>query len=98
VILQPVTGFWLAVEQGWPLTSSWIVASAALYLLAGACWLPVVWLQLRMRQLANGAVASGTGLPPIYYRYFRLWFALGWPAFSAMIATVALMVFKPELC
>ncbi|MFT4079279.1 DUF2269 family protein [Rhodomicrobium sp.] len=97
VILQPVTGIWLAVEQGWPLTSPWIVVSFALYFVAGACWLPVVWLQLRMRRLANEAVAFGRELPAIYHRYFRLWFALGWPAFSAMITAVALMVVKPQL-
>ncbi|HSV29902.1 MAG TPA: DUF2269 domain-containing protein [Candidatus Omnitrophota bacterium] len=97
VIIQPVTGIWLAVEQGWPLTTGWIVVSLVLYALAGACWLPVVWLQLRMRRIADKAVATGTDLPPLYHRYFRIWFALGWPAFAAMVAIVGLMVFKPEI-
>ncbi|MBK1838384.1 DUF2269 domain-containing protein [Azospirillum sp. YIM B02556] len=96
VVLQPVTGIWLALEQGWPLSSGWILATLALYALAGACWLPVVWLQIRMRRMAEEAVAAGTGLPPEYHRCFRLWFALGWPAFAAMVAIVALMVFKPD--
>ena len=97
VVIQPVTGIWLALLQGWSLTSGWIVWSLALYALAGACWLPVVWLQLRMHRMAKEAVATGTDLPPLYHRYFRIWFALGWPAFAAMVAIVGLMVFKPEL-
>ncbi len=97
VVIQPVTGIWLALVQGWSLTAGWIVWSLALYALAGACWLPVVWLQLRMHRMAKEAVATGTDLPPLYRRYFRIWFALGWPAFAAMVAIVGLMVFKPEL-
>ena len=97
VVIQPVTGIWLALVQGWSLTAGWIVWSLALYALAGACWLPVVWLQLRMHRMAEEAVVTGTDLPPLYRRYFRIWFALGWPAFAAMVAIVGLMVFKPEL-
>ena len=96
VIAQPLTGFLLAYEEGWPISTPWIMASLALYALAGACWLPVVWLQLRMRDMADAAVASGTERPACYRRYFRLWFALGWPAFAAMIAIVVLMVCKPD--
>jgi uncharacterized membrane protein len=97
VIIQPITGIWLATEQGWPLTSGWIDWTFALYALAGACWLPVVWLQIRMHRMSKEAVAAGTDLPPLYRRYFRIWFALGWPAFTAMVAIVGLMVFKPNL-
>jgi len=97
VVIQPITGIWMAVQQGWSLTSGWIIWSLALYALAGACWLPVVWLQMRMRRMAEDAVAAGADLPPLYHRYFRIWFALGWPAFAAMVAIVGLMVFKPEL-
>lgn len=96
VVIQPISGLWLALEQGWPLTSGWIVLTLVLYAVAGACWLPVVWLQLRMRRMAEDAVAAGTDLPPLYHRFFRIWFALGWPAFAAMVAIVGLMVFKPE--
>ncbi|MGE4279275.1 MAG: DUF2269 family protein [Magnetospirillum sp.] len=97
VVIQPVTGIWLALMQGWSLTTGWIVWSLALYALAGSCWLPVVWLQIRMHRMAKDAVAAGSDLPPLYHRYFRMWFALGWPAFAAMLAIVGLMVFKPEL-
>jgi uncharacterized membrane protein len=97
VILQPVTGVWLAWLKGWPLVSGWIVWTLVLYAIAGACWLPVVWLQLRMKQMAEAAVASGEPLPPAYKRYFGWWFALGWPAFTAMVLIVTLMVYRPTL-
>ena len=97
VLIQPASGLWLAHLQGWPLSTGWIVWSLALYALAGACWLPVVWLQMRMHRMAERAAAEGTALPLLYHRMFRIWFALGWPAFAAMIAIVALMVLKPEI-
>jgi uncharacterized membrane protein len=97
VILQPLTGVWLALLKGWPLTSGWIVWTLVLYALAGACWLPVVWLQLRMKQMAEEAVKTGEPLPSRYRRYFGWWFALGWPAFTAMVLIVVLMVYRPTL-
>ncbi len=97
VILQPITGVLLALAQGWPLTTPWLMLSLGLYALAGACWLPVVWLQIQMQRLAAAALAAGTDLPDTYRRYFRLWFALGWPAFSAVMAVFYLMVVKPDL-
>lgn len=96
VIIQPISGLWLAHVEGWPLESAWIILTLTLYGVAGACWLPVVWLQLRMRRLADEALLLGTPLPARYHRYAKLWFALGWPAFAAMIAILALMVFKPD--
>jgi uncharacterized membrane protein len=97
VIAQPVTGVWLAHLEGWPLTEGWILASFALYAVAGACWLPVVWLQYRMRSLAAEAVSAGGAMPARYYVFFQAWWMLGVPAFSAMVTVVALMVFKPEI-
>jgi uncharacterized membrane protein len=97
VIVQPITGVALAKLAGVPLTSSWLELSIALYLFIGACWIPVVWLQLRMRDLAQGAVTEGAPLPPRYSRYYRLWCALGWPAFTGVMGIFALMVFKPVL-
>lgn len=97
VNIQPVTGIWLAIAQGWPLTTGWIVWSIGLYLFTGACWLPVVWLQMRMHRMAEAAAREGTPLPPRYRRYFRIWFVLGWPAFAAMLVIVWLMVAKPGL-
>lgn len=94
IVIQPLTGLWMVHLAGIPLTSPWIVASLALYALAGACWLPVVWLQIRMRDLANQADATAQLLPPAYWRLARVWFWLGVPAFAAMVAVVALMVSK----
>lgn len=95
VILQPITGTILALQYGYPLTSGWIVASFALYVITGACWLPVVWLQIQMARFARSAHAQGTSLPPVYYRYLRLWFWLGWPAFTAVLLIFYLMLRRP---
>ena len=97
VILQPASGLLLAYLAGWPLTTPWLALSLALFALAGACWLPVVWLQLRMAAMAQQAMAEQTGLPPLYGRYARCWEALGYPAFVAMAAVFFLMVNKPGL-
>ena len=95
VVIQPLTGFYLVHLAGMPLTSRWIVWSTVLYLVAGACSLPVVWLQMRMRELARRAVAEQAELPPLYWRYFRIWCALGVPAFVALVVVFYLMVAKP---
>ncbi len=97
VIIQPITGIWLATLMGIPLTEPWIAAALALYLVAGCCWLPVVWLQIRMRDLALASLASNNDLDASYHIYARRWFWLGIPAFSAMIAVYFLMTFKPAL-
>lgn len=96
-VVQPVSGIYLTLAIGYSLWESWIVASLALYLLVGACWLPVVWIQAKMRDLARNAVQEGTELPERYHRLFRIWFLLGWPAFISVIAIFALMIFKPAL-
>jgi uncharacterized membrane protein len=97
VVVQPITGIALARLAGFPLTSNWLVLSIALYFFIGACWIPVVWLQLRMRDLAQAAANERASLPPRYSRYYRAWFALGWPAFTGVIGIFTLMVFKPSL-
>ncbi|NKJ42338.1 DUF2269 domain-containing protein [Novosphingobium sp. SG720] len=95
VIVQPVTGVWLAHLAGFPLTTPWLVAAIVLYILVGACWLPVVAIQIAMRRIAE-ATPDGTELPRHYHRLARWWFALGWPAFVGVIAIFWLMVAKPE--
>ncbi len=97
VVVQPATGVAMAWLAAIPLTSSWLLASIVLYLLVGACWLPVVWLQIRMHAVVAEAVRTGTPLPPLYFVYARLWFALGWPAFISVLAIFYLMIEKPEL-
>lgn len=94
-VLQPVTGFWLAHLAGIPLTSSWLWWSMVLYAVAIGCWLPVVHIQIRMRDLAAEALLNTEELAPAYWRYFRVWIALGIPAFFAFVSIFYLMVAKP---
>ena len=97
VVAQPVTGVLLARSVGYSLSEGWIVASIALYLLTGAFWLPVVWMQSQMRDLAQAAAEKGEGLPERYYRLYRRWFAFGFPAFAAVIAIFWLMIARPQI-
>lgn len=97
VILQPITGAGLAHLSGYPLLSGWIGLSLGLYVVTGLCWLPVVWIQIRLRDIALQAVRSNSPLPDRYFRLFRVWFVLGFPAFAAVLAIVWLMVTKPVL-
>jgi uncharacterized membrane protein len=94
-IAQPVTGVLLAWQTGWPLTSSWILGSLALYVFIGFFWLPVIWIQIRLRDLAGAAASAAAPLPEAYHRLFRIWFACGFPAFLAMLAIFWLMLMKP---
>ncbi|MDR6669523.1 DUF2269 family protein [Rhizobium sp. 1399] len=96
-ILQPVTGYLLARIIGWDLTESWIALSLVLYVVTGIFWLPVVWIQIRLRNLARAAAASGTALPPAYFSLYRVWFAFGFPAFFAVTGILLLMLSKPTL-
>jgi uncharacterized membrane protein len=96
VVAQPLTGLGLALLVGWPLTEGWLLVSLALYVLTGLFWLPVVWIQLRMRDLARSAAREGLPLPGEYHRLFRIWFACGIPAFLAVLAILWLMLAKPS--
>ncbi len=96
VVFQPLSGLWMAHYLGVPWSATWIWLTLALYALAGACWLPVVWLQLKMAKLADAAHQQGAStLPPQYFLYARRWECLGYPAFCAMVAVYFLMVMKP---
>lgn len=95
VIVQPVTGLWLAYELGWSLSEGWLLLSLLLYVFTGAFWLPVVWIQIQLRNLARLAIAQGADLPARYYRLFRIWFACGFPAFAAVLAILWLMLTRP---
>lgn len=94
-ILQPLSGLAMVHLAGWPLAQHWLLVTLILYVLAGLCWLPVVWLQIRVRDLAVQAARDGTPLPTIAGRYMAWWLALGWPAFTAFVAIFFLMVVKP---
>lgn len=95
VLIQPVTGIVLASIAGYSLTQTWLVWTYILYALAGACWLPVVWLQIRMTKMATLALNNKQPLPAQYWQYARYWEWLGYPAFLSMLAVYMLMVFKP---
>lgn len=98
VFIQPATGLAMAHMAGLPLSTPWLAVSLALFAVAGLCWLPVVWLQLRMRALAQQALDAGSdALPATYWRHARWWEALGYPAFVAMAVVFYLMVAKPSL-
>lgn len=97
VVAQPLTGYWLMRHAGWKMGEGWIILSLALYVLAGLLWLPVVWIQMQLRDLARSAVASGTPLPARYHRLFRLWFASGFPAFGAVAVIYWLMIARPVI-
>ena len=96
VIVQPVSGAALVWLLGYSWREPWIVASLALYLLAGLCWLPVVWIQIKLRNFAADAARRGEEPSAEYRRLFRIWLALGWPAFLAVIAILVLMIAKPS--
>jgi uncharacterized membrane protein len=97
VIVQPLTGILLARLLGYSLWEGWIAWSIVLYFVTGAFWLPVVWMQMRMRDLAAAAVKEGLALPAAYHRLFWLWFAFGFPAFGAVLAIFWLMIARPAL-
>ena len=97
VILQPITGALLAHEIGWPLGEGWIVLSLALYVVTGLFWLPVVAIQIRLRNLARRAAADEKPLPQAYDRLYRIWFACGFPAFFAVLSIFWLMLTRPAI-
>lgn len=96
VVAQPITGFLLARMIGWPLSQGWLVASLVLYVLTGLFWLPVVWIQKQMRDIAHQAASEGGALPERYFRLYRVWFACGIPAFFAVLGIIWLMVSRPS--
>ena len=97
VIAQPITGLLLAMQGGYSLREGWIIWSIVLYVFTGAFWLPVVWMQMRLRDLALNAVASNTPLPDEYHRILWHWCAFGVPAFVAVAIIFWLMITRPQI-
>lgn len=96
VVAQPVTGLMLTWYVGYALTDAWLLWSIILYAVTGAFWLPVVWMQMQMRDLAQKAAIEGAALPRRYHTLFRWWFAFGFPAFAAVLAIFWLMIARPQ--
>lgn len=97
VLIQPASGLVLASMAGYSLTSTWLLATYFLFIVAGMSWLPVVWLQIQMAKIAEVSAARGITLPQCYWRYAVIWKRLGMVAFPAMVIVYGLMVFKPNI-
>jgi uncharacterized membrane protein len=97
VVAQPITGLMLTWHSGYAVTDAWIFWSIVLYAVTGAFWLPVVWMQMQMRDLAQQAATEGADLPRRYHMLFRWWFAFGFPAFAAVLAIFWLMIARPQV-
>ncbi len=97
VIIQPLTGILMAEQLGMSLTDGWLIQSIVLYTLTGLCWLPVVYLQIRMRDIAVNSLSENQPLPESYHYYSKIWMWLGVPAFFAMLSITTLMVFHSSL-
>jgi uncharacterized membrane protein len=95
VIVQPATGAFLVWQAGYGWTETWLVWTYGLYVLAGACWLPVVAIQIRLKRMLAHSLATGEPLPAAYDRLLQVWFVLGWPAFLGLLVIFSLMVAKP---
>jgi len=95
VLLQPLTGGLLMMLSATPITERWLLASLALYAVAGLFWIPVVFMQIEMRDLARQAADQGAALPERYFILFRRWFAFGFPGFGATMLILWLMIAKP---
>jgi uncharacterized membrane protein len=80
---------------GYDWTDLWLMLTYGIYIIAGACWLPVVWIQIQLKNMLAEAVKNGTELPPRYHKLFKTWFLLGWPAFTGLVIVFFLMVIKP---
>lgn len=95
VIVQPLSGAWLIWHGGFLWDDYWLVATYGLYILAAVCWVPVVFIQIRMKVMLEAQVCGETFDEAAYNRLFRTWFALGWPAFGGLVVIFWLMVTKP---
>lgn len=96
VILQPITGLALMTLSSTSLAEQWLVTSLALYVVAGMFWIPVIFMQIEMRDLARRAATDASPLPPRYFTLFRRWFLFGIPGFGSVMAILWLMIAKPQ--
>jgi len=95
VIALPLTGFWLIWQGGHDGMDLWLIITYVIYVIAGLCWLPVVWIQIQLKTMLAERVKNGAELPPRYHKLFKIWFLMGWPAFIGLVIVFFLMVMKP---
>jgi uncharacterized membrane protein len=95
VLLQPVSGGVLMMLSSTALTERWLMSSLGLYAVAGLFWVPVIFMQREMRDLARNAAQQGQPLPPRYFALYRRWFLFGIPGFGSVMAILWLMIAKP---
>ena len=96
-IAQPITGWLLMRELGWGLSDGWLAISLFLYVFIGVFWLPVVVIQIRMRDDARNSFETSAPLSGRYFRLYRIWFLCGLPAFSAIVVLLWLMINRPDI-
>ncbi len=97
VIIQPLTGVLMANQLAISLGEDWLIQTFFLYAITGLCWIPVVYLQIKMRDIAQQSLDQRLPLPAIYHQYSKLWMWLGVPAFFSMIGITTLMIFHRAL-
>lgn len=96
IVVQLISGFYLMKDQGFSFEDKWLLLGVALYFFAGFCWLPVVWMQIKMRDMAKFSITHKKALPPLYWKMDRAWIILGSLAFPALVVVFYLMIFKPD--
>ena len=96
VVLQPVSGGILMALSGTSFAEHWLLASIGLYLVAGLFWIPVIFMQIEIRDLARAAAAESRPLPKRYFEVFRRWFAFGIPGFGSVMVILWMMIAKPD--
>ncbi|HYN55154.1 MAG TPA: DUF2269 domain-containing protein [Methylotenera sp.] len=96
VIVQLITGAWLVWKSGYDWLDFWLVATYIIYVIAGLCWVPVVWIQIKLKNILIQCRANKSAVPDQYHKLFKIWFFLGWPAFLGLVVVFFLMVIKPQ--
>ncbi|WP_213735915.1 DUF2269 domain-containing protein [Bradyrhizobium sp. dw_411] len=96
VVLQPVSGGLLMLLSATTLAEHWLVTSLGLYAVAGLFWVPVIFMQIEMRNLAQVAALRNQPLPRRYFSLFRRWFLFGIPGFGSVMIILWLMIARPQ--
>ena len=95
VLLQPVTGGVLMMLSSTAFSELWLSTSLGLYAVAGLFWVPVIFMQIEMRDLARLAAEQNAPLPSRYFSLVRRWCLFGIPGFGSVMVILWLMIAKP---